>query len=136
MAFALKDNNVLGTGSLVSPSGQLATAANYIDPYTYAMQYQPDLLGKIHLQKGKGKLLPFCAITGSLLPFASDEVRHAELGELHQAHVGVARTDDNFTTTTPHNYRVGEVIMLGEGGVQDQAVVSAITSATVFVAEA
>lgn len=135
MAFALKSNTTLGTSALVSPSGQLATAANYIDPYTYAMQYAPDLLKKIHLQKGKGKLLPFCAITGSLVPFASDEVRWSELGELHQAHVGVARAVDSFTTTTNHNLRIGDVVLLSDGTIENQATVSAITSATVFVAK-
>lgn len=134
MAFALKTNTTLGNPSLVSPSGQLATAANYIDPYTYAMQYTPDLLGKIHLQKGKGKLLPFCAITGSLMPFASDEVRHAELGELHQAHTGATRSTNTFTTATDHNFRVGDTILLSDGTIENQAVVDSITSSTVFVA--
>lgn len=132
MAFSLKTDNLTGP-SLVSPSGQLATAANYIDPYTYAMQYQPDLLGKIHLQKGKGKLLPFCALTGSLVPFASDEVRHAELGELHETHTGVTKAGDNFTTTSKHNLRVGEKVILSNGTIENQAVVSEITSDTVFV---
>lgn len=135
MAFTLKVENVLGTGSLVSPSGQLATAANYIDPYTYAMQYRPDLLGKLHLQKGKGKLLPFCSITGSLVPFASDEVRWAELGELHEAHEAATRSTDAFTTATNHNLRVGDIVLLSDGTIENQAVVSSITSATIFVAK-
>ena len=135
MAFTLKTNNTLGTASAVSPSGQLATAANYIDPYTYAMQYAPDLLKKIHLQKGKGKLLPFCSITGSLLPFASDEVRWSELGELHEAHTGVARTADAFTTSTAHNLREGDVVLLSDGTIENQAVVSAITSTVIFEAK-
>lgn len=134
MAFALKTNNLSGA-SVVSPSGQLATAANYIDPYTYAMQYAPDLLGKIHLQKGKGKLLPFCSITGSLKPFASDEVRWAELGELHQAFTGVTRSTDSFTTATAHNLRRGETVLISNGTIENQAVVDSITSSTVFVAK-
>jgi|TARA_Y100000310_G_C20704425_1_gene834143 hypothetical protein len=134
MAFTLKDNNILGTGSLTSPSGQLATAANYIDPYTYAMQYEPDLLGEVHLQKGKGKLLPFCSITGSLLPFASDEVRHAELGDLHEAFTGVARATNSFTTASNHNLRVGEEILISNGTIENIAIVDEITSSTVFVA--
>lgn len=135
MAFALKTNTILAAPSLVSPSGQLATAANYIDPYTYAMQYEPDKLGKIHLQKGKGKLLPFCSLVGSLVPFASDEVKHSELGELHEAHTGVVRATDSFTTLTAHNLRIGEVILISDGTIENQAVVSAITSSTVFVAK-
>ena len=135
MAFDLKDNNVLGTGSLISPSGQLAGAHNYIDPYSYAMQYRPDLHGKIHLKKGKGKLLAFCSIMGSLNPFASDEVRWAEMGELHEAHTGATRLVDAFTTTSAHNLRVGEQVILSDGTIENQAVVTEITSSTVFEAK-
>ncbi|WP_339877057.1 hypothetical protein [Olleya marilimosa] len=131
--MALKQNNLSGP-SLVSPSGQLATAANYIDPYSYAIQYQPELTREIHLQKGKGKLLPFCSIMGTLTPFASDEVRWAELGELHEAHEAVDRTANQFTTGTPHNLRVGDTILISDGTVEDQANVSAILSSTQFQA--
>jgi hypothetical protein len=129
----LKQNNLTGS-SLVSPSGQLAGAWNYIDPYTYSLQYAPNLTKKIHLQKGKGKLLPFCAIMGALVPFASDEVRHAELGELHEAHTGVSRAANVFTTATPHNLRKGDIVLLSDGTVENQAVVDAIGSATEFTA--
>ena len=37
MAHALIDKN------LVSPAGQPASAATFIDPYTYNMQFQPEL---------------------------------------------------------------------------------------------
>lgn len=133
MPFSLKDNNLSGP-SLVSPSGQLATAANYIDPYTYSMVWQPELTREIHLQKGKGKLLPFCRMMGMMTPFASDEVRHAELGELHEAHEAVARTANAFTTATNHNLRKGDVILISDGTVENQAVVDSITSDTVFEA--
>ena len=68
MAFELKQNTVTGQSSLISPSGQLATSANFIDPYSYGMVYAPDQMREIHLQRGKGKLLPFCSMMGSLLP--------------------------------------------------------------------
>lgn len=127
--------NLNGTGSVVSPSGQLATAANYIDPYNYDLQYRPDVIPKLHLQRGKGKLLSFCAITGSMLPFASDQVRWQELGDLHQACEGVARATDAFTCGEPHNLREGDVIMLSDGVSENQATVTSITSATVFEAK-
>lgn len=130
MAFTLN-----GTGSVVSPSGQLASAANYIDPYTYDLQYKPDIIPKLHLQRGRGKLLPFCAISGSLLPFASDQVRWVELGDLHQASTAVTRTADEFTTTGAHNLRVGETIMISDGTNENQATVTALTSSTVFEAK-
>lgn len=135
MAFDLKDNNILGEGSLISPSGQLATAANFIDPYTYGMVYRPDQMGKIHLQRGKGKLLPFCSITGSLQPFASDQVRHAELGDLHQSLRDVAVATNTFTTSGNHNLRAGDTVIISDGAIEKQAVVESITSPTVFVAK-
>ncbi|SED10506.1 hypothetical protein SAMN04489761_4289 [Tenacibaculum sp. MAR_2009_124] len=130
----LKQNTVTGESSLVSPSGQLATSANFIDAYTYGMVYNPDVKKDIHLQRGKGKLLPFCAITGSLLPFASDQVQHAELGELHQSHRDVMfnPVDSTFTTTSKHNLRSGEIIIISDGTIERQAVVDQITSETSF----
>ena len=133
MAFSLKQNNQLGTGSLVSPSGQLAGAYNYINPYDYETQYVPDLNDRLHLQKGNGRLLKFSTLMGSLKPFASDMVQHAELGELHEAHKGVVMAGDNFTTTTPHNLRPGETVMVSDGNKERQGVVTAITSSTVAV---
>lgn len=119
----------------VSPSGQLATAATYIDPYSYDLQYRPDIIPKLHLQRGKGKLFPFCAVTGSLLPFASDQVRWQELGDLHQASTGATRVADVFTTGSAHNLRVGETIELGSGAARNQAVVTAVNSTTEFEAK-
>lgn len=130
MAFSLD-----GTGSVVSPSGQLATAANYIDPYNYDLQYRPDIIPKLHLQRGKGKLLAFCAMTGSLMPFASDQVRWAELGDLHQASEGVTRSTDAFTAASAHNLRVGDTIILSDGTAENQATVTAVASSTVFTAK-
>jgi len=119
----------------VSPSGQLAGAYNYIDPYTYDLVHRPDQISKLHLQRGKGKLFSFCAYSGSLQPFASDQVRWQELGDLHQANEGSTRAVDAFTTTSAHNLRVGETIMLSDGTDQNQATVTAITSSTVFDAK-
>lgn len=135
MAFELKQNTIIGESSLISPSGQLATQANFIDPYTYAMQYAPELHKEIHLQRGKGKLLPFCAITGSMQPFASDQVKHAELGELHQSSKNVTFNNGTFTTPKPHNLRVGEIVIVSDGTIERQAVVHEITSPTEFVAK-
>jgi len=135
MAFALKTNNTLGANSLVSPSGQLATAATFIDPYTYALQYAPDLVPEIHLQKGKGLITKFCALTGSEKPYAADQVIHTELGDLHEVSLNVAVAGDVFTSPTVHNLREQDVIMLSDGTIEKQAVVSSITSNLIFVAE-
>ena len=135
MAFDLKANNNLATPSLVSPSGQLATAATFIDPYSYAMQYQPDLLPELHLQKGKGRILKFCQLTGSEKDYASDVVQHAELGDLFEAHTGVTVAGDVFTTSTAHNYRVNDKVIISDGTIEKQAIVSAVNSTTEFVGE-
>ncbi|CAL2094785.1 hypothetical protein [Tenacibaculum sp. 190524A02b] len=135
MAFDLKQNNILGTGSLTSPSGQLATQANFIDPYHYGMVYRPDQRKQIHLQRGKGKLLPFCMITGSVESFASDQVQHAELGDLHQSNRGVTFSEatSTFTTPTPHNLREGEIVIVSDSLIEKQAIVDKITSPTTFI---
>lgn len=135
MAFNLKSNTILGTGSLVSPSGKLADSANFIDPYTFGMVYSPDQKKEIHLQRGKGKLLAFCAITGSLQPFASDKVQHAELGELHQSSRNVTFTaaTGTFTATTPHNLREKDVVNVSDGTIEKQVVVHSVTSPTTFI---
>jgi hypothetical protein len=136
MAFSLKTNNNLGTGALVSPSGQLASAANFIDPYTYAMEYAPDLALEIHLQKGKGLITKFCSLTGSEKSFASDQVIHTELGDLHEALEGVTvASGDTFTAASAHNLRENDKIIISDGTIEKQAVVSSITSSTVFVAK-
>jgi len=135
MAFALKTNTILGDNSLVSPSGQLATAATFIDPYTYALQYAPELLPEIHLQKGKGLITKFCALTGSEKTYAADQVIHTELGDLHEATINVAVAGDVFTSPTVHNLREQDVIIISDGTIEKQAVVSNITSSLIFVAE-
>lgn len=138
MAFALKTNNSLGTNSLISPSGQLATAATFIDPYTYAIQYAPELVPELHLQKGKGLITKFCALTGSEKPYAADQVIHTELGDLHEALTSVAVSGDDIFTTNGganHNLRVNDKIIISDGVIEKQAVVSSITSSSVFVAE-
>ncbi|WNH10042.1 hypothetical protein [Thalassobellus suaedae] len=130
MAFTLN-----AAANPVSPSGQLASANTYIDPYTYDLVHRPDQISKLHLQRGKGKLFSFCAYSGSLQPFASDQVRWQELGDLHQASVAATRVADEITTPSAHNLRVGETIILSDGLAQNQATVTAITSSTVFTAK-
>jgi len=135
MALDLKVNNNLGVDSLYSPTGQLATAANFIDPYSYAIQYQPELVPELHLKYGKGKITKFCALTGSEASYASDQVKHSEMGRLHTVSEGVSVAGDVFTSATPHNLRVNDVVMISDGVVERQAIVSEVTSTTVFVGE-
>lgn len=135
MAFALKNNTILGTPSLVSPSGQLATAANFFDPYSYDMNYQPDLLATMHLKRGKGKLTKFSQIVGNQNSYAADEVKHAEMGDLHTVSTAVTVVGDVFTCPLPHQLRVKDEVMISDGTVEKYAIVSEVTSPTVFVGE-
>lgn len=132
----LKSNNILGTASLnISPSGVLATSFNFIDPYSYAIQYQPELAAKLHMKHGRGKITGFLKATGSEESYASDEVKHSEMGRLHQISENVSVAGDVFTCGTAHNLRVNETIIISDGIIEKQAIVSEITSSTVFVGE-
>jgi hypothetical protein len=99
------------------------------------MQWAPELLPEIHLQKGKGLITKFCALTGSEKDYAADQVIHTELGDLHEVSTNVAVAGDVFTSPTVHNLREQDVIMISDGTIEKQAVVSSITSTTIFVAE-
>ena len=128
MAHALIDKN------LVSPAGQPASAATFIDPYTYNMQFQPELFKKLHLQKGKGKLTKFSQIVGNESSFAADKVTHAEMGDLMIVSEGVTVAGNVFTTTNKHGLRINDEIMISDGIVEKFGVVSAVASETEFTA--
>ena len=44
----LIQGNLTNADALLSPTGVKATSKNFIDPYTYAQQYQPDLLEEMY----------------------------------------------------------------------------------------
>ena len=134
MAFELLTSNLLGAAIIDQPGGVLATSENFIDPYTYAQQYMPELIGELHMRNGKGSIIGFCRITGSMDTYQSDIIQHMEEGRLHNILKGVTVAGNNFTSATPHNLRVKDRIKISDGVVERQATVSAITSATVFVA--
>ncbi len=134
MAHVLKANNILGTPSIVSPSGTLASAANFIDPYTYAIQYEPDKISDLHLQKGKGKITKFSQLIGNESSFASDQVIHTEMGDLHTVSESVTVSGNVYTSTTDHGLRVTDTIMISDGTVERYATVTAITSTKIFEA--
>jgi hypothetical protein len=134
MAFELLSTNLLGQAIIDQPGGVLATSENFIDPYTYAQQYMPELIGELHMRNGKGSIIGFCRITGSMDTYASDQIQHMEEGRLHNILKGVTVAGNNFTSPTPHNLRVKDRIKISDGIRERQATVSAITSPTVFVA--
>jgi hypothetical protein len=134
MAFELQTNNLLGAAVIERPANVLATAANFIDPYDYAMQYKPELIPQFHLRFGKGSILGFTRITGSNGTYAADSIKHGEQNRLHTVSKNVAVSGTTFTCPQAHQLRVGEVITISDGTNEDQAIVTAVTSATVFTA--
>lgn len=135
--MGLKQTNLSGQNPLISPSGQIADAKNFIDPYTYAQQFQPELLPEMHLKHGKGKITKFCAIiSNGDRAYASDQVKHSEMGRLHRVSEDVTVGADNktFTCPKPHNLRENEIIMISDGKIERQATITAVISPTVFEA--
>lgn len=134
MAFELLDTNLSGFALIDQPGGVNATAANFIDPYDYAQQYQPELIPQLHLANGLGRILGFIRLTGAESMYASDQIQHAEQGRLHNILKEVTVAGTTFTSPTNHNLRVNDTIKITDGTVEAQGTVTAITSATVFEA--
>ena len=135
MAFDLLANNLSGGPAVIdAPGGVLATEANFIDDYTYANKYQPELLKDLHMAYGRGKILKLTELIGNTRSYASDQMIHAEEGRLHNKLTNVAVSGTTFTSPTPHNARVNDTILVTDGVVQVQATVQSVTSTTVFVA--
>lgn len=135
MAFDLLDNNLSGGPAVISaPGGVNATAANFIDDYTYAQKFAPELIPQLHSAYGKGKILKLTELIGNESTYASDKIQHSEEGRLHNAVKNVTTSGNVFTSPTAHNARVKDIILITDGVAEWQAEVTAITSTTVFTA--
>jgi hypothetical protein len=134
MAFTLNANNLSGIATIDQPGGVNASAANFIDLYDYAQQYQPELIPQLHMANGKGKITGFLRITGSEDNYQSDQIQHMEEGRLHNILKEVTVATNTFTSPTPHNLRLNQTILITDEDVKKQATVKAITNDTVFVA--
>lgn len=134
MAFDLLVNNNSGLAVIDQPGGTLATEANFIDLYTYAQQYMPELIPQLHMANGLGKITALLKLVGAESTFASDQIQHAEEGRLHNVLKNVTIATNTFTSPINHNLRVGDGIKISDGTVEAQATVQSITSDTVFVA--
>lgn len=119
-------------GVALSPTGQLATSANFITSYDYATQYEPDRVLKLHKRYGNGLITGFARITGMEKAYASDVVKHSEQGRLMQISSGVTRTADAFTAASDHNLRVGDILKVSDGTVENIVDVTAVGSSTTF----
>jgi hypothetical protein len=135
MAFSLLDNNLSGGPAVISaPGGVNATAANFIDDYTYAQKYAPELMPMLHSAYGKGKILKLTELIGNESTYASDQIQHSEEGRLHNAVKNVSTEGNEFTSPTAHNARINDTVLITDGVAEWQAVVTAISSTTVFTA--
>lgn len=134
MTFELTDNNLLGTAVIDRPANAIKSAATFIDPYDYAMIYQPELVSKFHMRFGKGSILGFTRMTGSEGTYASDEIQHGEQNRLHTISKNVAVVGNVFTSPTDHQLRPDDVIRISDGVNEDQAIVTAVSTSKVFTA--
>lgn len=136
MAFDLRTNNLSGVSVIDQPGGVNATAENFIDPYSYAEKYQPELIPQLHMANGLGKITGLVRLIGAEDTYASDQIQHAEQGRLHNVLKDVARSSNDFTSTEDSQVRVGDTIMVSDGTTEEQGTVTVVTSDTEFTATA
>lgn len=138
MAFDLRPENLTGLSVITQPANTIAGPDNFIDLYTYAMQYMPHLIPQLHMANGKGSITGFLSITGQEGTYESDQVEHMELGRLHNTVTDVARAGNVFTSPIPHNLSADDIgtltVKFSDGAIEGQGTLTAVTSATVFEA--
>lgn len=134
MAAGLQANNLSGVAVITNPGGLKATPYNMITLYDYYTQFQPHLMHELYYANGRGDITGILDMNAAVGTYASDVVKHSEMGRLHNRLTGVTLSTNTFTSPTPHNLKVGMEILISDGVIEKQAVVSSITSATVFVA--
>lgn len=128
--------NLAATPSVsTSPSGQIRTSYNYTSEYDYATQFEPDKVLGLHPRYGNGLITGFCKIVGAEKSFNSDVVIHGEQDRLMNILRGVTVVGDTFTTAGSEraNVRKGDAVIVSDGTIEAQGVVTAVTSPTVFV---
>ena len=135
MAFDLKNQNLTGVSVITQPGGVTRSKENFITVYDYLTQYQPHLIPELHYANGKGSITGMLSLIGQEGTYASDVVKHSEMNRLHNKLKNVTVATDTFTSPTPHNLQPNMVIVISDGVKQAQAVVTSITSPTVFVAK-
>ncbi len=134
MAFDLRPNNLSGLSIITQPAGVIAGADNFIDLYTYAQQYCPELVPQLYMRNGMGSIRGFLEIVGQESTYSSDKIQHSEIGRLQNLLSNVAVSGTTFTSPIDHNLAAGDTIKVSDGAVERQATVDSITSATVFEA--
>ena len=133
-AFDLLTDNLSGLAVIDQPGGVLATQDNFIDTYTYAEKYQPELVPKLYMANGMGRINWLLKLIGAESTYASDQIQWAEAGRLQNIIKDVAEATGTFTSPTDHNLRVGDIVKISDGTVEAQATVASVVSDTVFTA--
>jgi hypothetical protein len=133
--MALITGNVTKSAAVDPQTNIVATSDNFINLYSHYQQYSPDKLAKLYLKNGRGKLTKFTEMMGNTRFYAADTLTHSEMGRLQQISTNVAVSGDVFTCNDKHNLRPNEIIEISDGTVRKTAIVSSVTSDTVFVAE-
>jgi len=109
-------------------------SANYVEMYDYSHVYDADTYKRLHPRYGNGRITGFLKATGSESAFASDVMYHAEEGRLHKFIAGATYAAGVVTTTAAHDVRVGDLVILSDGTVEEQGSVTAVTTLTFDVA--
>lgn len=133
MAFDLKTNNLTGVAVIDQPGGVLATNANFITLYDYAMQYVPELIPELHYANGKGSITGMLALLAGEKTYASDVVQHMEMNRLMNKLKNVTVVGNVFTSPTDHNLRPNMVVKVSDGVKEVQVYVESITTTKIFV---
>ncbi|WP_372473223.1 hypothetical protein AB4865_10375 [Capnocytophaga sp. ARDL2] len=133
----LLEHNLSGGLPIVEDTNALQpTASSFITLYDYTMVYQPDLFKELLFSYGSGSIQEFIDLTTGKRDnsFASDVIKHAEMGRLHNVLKGVTISGNNFTSPKAHGLQPRDVIKISNGSEETQATVQSVTSPTVFVA--
>tara|TARA_R110002033_G_scaffold170011_1_gene211956 strand:- start:1621 stop:2979 length:1359 start_codon:yes stop_codon:yes gene_type:complete len=133
--MAIFQGNTTRPSAVDPKTGVKASSDNFINLYSHYQQYSPDKLEKLVMKHGKGKLTKVTEMLGNTRFYASDTLTHAEMGRLQQVSTNVSVSGDVFTCNEAHNLRPNEVIEISDGLIKRTAIVSSVTSPTVFVAE-
>ena len=132
--MSLQTNNLTGL-AVITDANQIPAQlpSNFTDLYTYAQQYQPELIPELVYRFGKGSITGFMRATntGMKRTFQADYIQHAEAGRLHKTLTGVTISGNNFTFPSAHGLEAKRVVKFWSGGVEYQGIVSAVVSTTV-----
>lgn len=105
---------------------------NYISLYDYSSVYAPEVhedLAKIYGSQSVSGMLYMLGAESSM---ASDKVIWTEEGRLHTVYKDVSRSGDVFTRAN-HNFRVNETVVISDGAIRRNGIITDITSSTFTV---